>query len=100
MKQSGARVEKRVMLRKQSRLKQAGILVLIATGILGGGAYCVNGKLSGKPQQEYETVTASKRDVGAVVQATGIVKAMVGADVKVGARTPGKVVEPAHQRRR
>lgn len=81
------------MLRKQSRLKQVGMLVLIATGILGGGAYWVNGKLSGKPQQEYETVTASKRDVGAVVQATGIVKAMVGADVKVGARTPGKVVE-------
>ena len=46
-----------------------------------------------EPQQEYETVTALKRDVGAVVQATGIVKAMVGAEVKVGARTPGKVVE-------
>jgi RND family efflux transporter MFP subunit len=34
-----------------------------------------------------------KRDVGAAVQATGIVKAMVGAEVKVGARMPGKVVE-------
>ena len=27
------------------------------------------------------------------MQATGIVKPLVGADVKVGARTPGKVVE-------
>ncbi|MBI4962112.1 MAG: efflux RND transporter periplasmic adaptor subunit [Desulfomonile tiedjei] len=81
------------MLRKQSSLKLVGMLVLIAIGFVGGGAYWVNGKLSGKPQQEYETVPASKRDVGAMVQATGIVKAMVGADVKVGARMPGKVVE-------
>jgi RND family efflux transporter MFP subunit len=93
VKQSGPQIEKHFMPRKRSRLKQVGMLVLIALGILGGGAYWVNGKLSGKPQQEYETVTASKRDVGAVVQATGIVKPMVGADVKVGARTPGKVVE-------
>jgi RND family efflux transporter MFP subunit len=93
VKRSAARVAKHVMLGKQSRLKHAGMLVLIAIGIVGGGAYWVNGRLSGKSQQEYETVTALKRDVGAVVQATGIVKAMVGADVKVGARTPGKVVE-------
>lgn len=85
--------EKHPMLRKQSSLKLVGMLVLIAIGFVGGGAYWVNGKLSGKPQQEYETVPASKRDVGAMVQATGIVKAMVGADVKVGARMPGKVVE-------
>jgi len=69
------------------------MLVLIAIGIVGAGAFWVNGRLSGKPQQEYETVTALKHDVGAVVQATGIVKPMVGADVKVGARMPGKVVE-------
>jgi RND family efflux transporter MFP subunit len=81
------------MPKTQSRLKHIGILMLVAIGIVGGGAYWINGRLSGKPQQEYEMVTASKRDVGAVVQATGIVKAMVGADVKVGARTPGKVVE-------
>jgi RND family efflux transporter MFP subunit len=67
--------------------------VLTVIGIVGLGAYWVNGRLSDKPQGEYETVTVLKRDVSAVVQATGIVKAMVGADVKVGARTPGKVVE-------
>jgi RND family efflux transporter MFP subunit len=81
------------MLRKQSKLKHVGILGLILIGIVGVGAYLVNGRLSNKPQQEYETAAALKRDVGAVVQATGIVKAMVGADVKVGARMPGKVVE-------
>ena len=67
--------------------------MLIASGIVGGGAYWFNGRLSSGAQQEYETVTVLKRDVAAVVQATGIVKAMVGADVKVGARLPGKVVE-------
>ncbi|MGO9120257.1 MAG: efflux RND transporter periplasmic adaptor subunit [Desulfomonilaceae bacterium] len=81
------------MLKKQSRPKRVAMLILIAVGIAGGGAYWFNGKLSAKPQQECETVTVLKRDVAEVVQATGIVKAMVGADVKVGARMPGKVVE-------
>ena len=69
------------------------MLVLIAIGIVGGGTCWLNGRVSGKPRQEYEAVTALKRDVSPVVQATGIVKAMVGAEVKVGARMPGKVVE-------
>jgi len=81
------------MLRKQSKLKHVGMLVLIAIGIVAGGAYWVSGRLLGAPQREYETATALKRDVCATVQATGIVKPKVGADVKVGARTPGKVVE-------
>jgi RND family efflux transporter MFP subunit len=81
------------MLKEQSRLKHIGTLALICAGIVGVGAFWVGGKLSSKPQQEYETVTASLRDISATVQATGIVKAIVGADVKVGARTPGKVVE-------
>jgi RND family efflux transporter MFP subunit len=81
------------MTKKQSRFRHIEMYVLVATVIVGGGAYWVSGGLPGKPQQEYETATALKRDVGAVVQATGIVKAKVGAEVKVGARTPGKVVE-------
>jgi RND family efflux transporter MFP subunit len=85
--------EKQVMPEKQSRLKRVGMLMLIASGIVGGGAYWFNGRLSARAQQEYKTVTVLKRDVAEVVQATGIVKAMVGAEVKVGARTPGKVVE-------
>jgi len=69
------------------------LLALIAIGAVSGGAYWINGRLPGNPQQDYETVMALKRDVGAVVQATGTVKPLVGAEVKVGARTPGKVVE-------
>jgi len=93
VKRSGPQVEEHVMVRTPPRLKLVGILLMIVVGIGGGGAYWVNGRLSNKPQQEYETAAALKRDVGAVVQATGIVKAIVGADVKVGARMPGKVVE-------
>ena len=81
------------MLREQSRLRHLGMLALIIAGIVGGVAYWFNGRLSAGPQQEYETVTALKRDVPAIVQATGIVKPKVGSQVKVGARTPGKVVE-------
>lgn len=85
--------EKRVMPRTRSRFKRIEIFVLIAAGVLSGGVYWFGGGIWGKPQREYETARALKRDVSAMVQATGIVKAMVGADVKVGARMPGKVVE-------
>jgi len=82
-----------MMAPKKSRLKFIGILTSIAAGLLTAGVYWVNGSLDGKPQREYKTAKVLKRDLGATVQATGIVKPMVGADVKVGARTPGKVVE-------
>lgn len=85
--------EKHVMPGKLSRRQFMGILLLITAGIMGGGVYSVSGRLSGKPQRQYETVTVLKRDVCATVQATGIVKPTVGAEVKVGARMPGKVVE-------
>ncbi len=37
------------------------------------------------------TATVEKRDMGSLVQATGIIKPKVGAEVKVGARITGKV---------
>lgn len=81
------------MPKKRSKIKYLAILVLVVGGLLAAGTYWVRGSLPGKPKQEYKTAKALKRDLGATVQATGIVKPMVGADVKVGARTPGKVVE-------
>ena len=84
--------EKYVMSTKLSKLKYISMLVVTAVGVLAAGVYWVNGR-SDKLQQAYETVTALRRDVNAAVQATGIVKAVVGADVKVGCRMPGKVVE-------
>jgi len=50
-------------------------------------------KGSNTSRVHFKTVKALKRDLSATVQATGTVKALVGAEVKVGARTPGKVVE-------
>jgi len=81
------------MPRKRSKVKVLGILVIVAVGVVAAGVYWGRGSLPGKPKQEYKTAKVLKRDLGATVQATGIVKPLVGADVKVGARTPGKVVE-------
>lgn len=64
----------------------AGILLAglaLATGCGRGAAP------GGGPRQ---TATVSKRTIRSQIQATGIVRAMVGAEVKVGARISGKVV--------
>lgn len=46
---------------------------------------------SGKPETAFSTAVAEKRDLGSLVQATGIIKPKVGAEVRVGARITGKV---------
>ena len=46
---------------------------------------------SEKAQAVVTTAVVEKRDMGSLVQATGIVKPKVGAEVKVGARITGKV---------
>jgi macrolide-specific efflux system membrane fusion protein len=40
---------------------------------------------------QYRTETAKRRDIASSVQATGVIKAKVGAEVKVGARISGRV---------
>lgn len=55
--------------------------ILIATGF-------ANNENKGT---SFITVPVEKRDLGALVQATGIIKPKVGAEVKVGARITGKV---------
>jgi RND family efflux transporter MFP subunit len=61
--------------------------------VVAAGAYLVNGSVSGRSKPDYKTAKVLKRDLGATVQATGIVKPMIGSEVKVGCRLPGKVVE-------
>jgi len=39
----------------------------------------------------FQTETVKRRDIAAVVQATGVIRAKIGAEVKVGARISGKV---------
>lgn len=44
-----------------------------------------------KSESAFTTAVVEKRDMGSLVQATGIIKPKVGAEVKVGARITGKV---------
>jgi macrolide-specific efflux system membrane fusion protein len=59
-------------------------------GISGALIAAVGGK-DEKGSAVMTTVPVEKRDMGSVVQATGIIKPKVGAEVKVGARITGKV---------
>ena len=56
------------------------------------GAYVVHSRGgSDKAETAVTTAIVEKRDMGSLVQATGIIKPKVGAEVKVGARITGKV---------
>jgi macrolide-specific efflux system membrane fusion protein len=46
---------------------------------------------SGKKESKTETAIATRRDIGSTVIATGIIKPMVGAEVKIGSRISGVV---------
>ncbi len=61
----------------------------IAIAIIGFFAHSRAG--SEKQENAAATAVVEKRDMGSVVQATGIIKPKVGAEVKVGARITGKV---------
>jgi macrolide-specific efflux system membrane fusion protein len=45
----------------------------------------------GKKESKIETAIATRRDIGSTVIATGIIKPMVGAEVKIGSRISGVV---------
>ncbi|MFH0824268.1 MAG: efflux RND transporter periplasmic adaptor subunit [Pseudomonadota bacterium] len=69
------------------------LIILVATAGMAIAVFSAIGLSSGKSKPGYSTAKVVRRDLGATVQATGIVKPMIGAEVKVGSRTPGKVVE-------
>lgn len=62
------------------------ILVIVAVAF---AAYSRTG--SEKGESAFTTAVVEKRDLGSLVQATGIIKPKVGAEVKVGARITGRV---------
>ena len=72
--------------------KRVWIAGIAAALLLGGGwgmrSYIAGGEAGTGPLQ---TVAAVKRDMGSSVLATGIVKPMVGAEVRVGSRASGIV---------
>lgn len=64
------------------------VLVLAAVAV---GGYFVFGTGKSDQVQVLATATVQHGDVRKVLEATGIVKAMVGAEVKIGARTSGVI---------
>jgi macrolide-specific efflux system membrane fusion protein len=59
------------------------------------GALLVRGRSDRPPAGTLDTVRAARRDLDAVVKATGVVRPVVGAEVRVGSRASG-VVERLH----
>jgi len=76
-----------VTKKKKINIAAASILVVIA--IVAFVAHSRAG--SDKSDTAVTTSVVEKRDMGSLVQATGIIKPKVGAEVKVGARITGKV---------
>jgi macrolide-specific efflux system membrane fusion protein len=76
-----------VTKKKKISIASASAIVLIAIA-----AFVVHSRATGdKAETAVTAVVVEKRDMGSLVQATGIIKPKVGAEVKVGARITGKV---------
>jgi macrolide-specific efflux system membrane fusion protein len=66
------------------------IIILGILVIAGSAGYLLLNRPK-KGEASSQTALVSRRDIGSSVQATGTIKAMVGAEVKVGCRITGKV---------
>lgn len=71
-------------------------LLLVAVGLVAVAvAFIVISRVSAKqadgPSQGVEVVRVTRRDIGSVVKATGVIKPMVGAEVRVGSSVSGVV---------
>jgi RND family efflux transporter MFP subunit len=74
---------------KKKKISIAAASAVIAIGIVFFVAHPRAG--NDKSESAVTTAVVEKRDMGSLVQATGIIKPKVGAEVKVGARITGKV---------
>ncbi|HUL38288.1 MAG TPA: efflux RND transporter periplasmic adaptor subunit [Thermodesulfobacteriota bacterium] len=66
------------------------IIILVVLALSGSAVYLLWSKPK-KSETSLQTTLVTRRDIGSSVQATGTVKAMVGAEVKVGSRITGRV---------
>lgn len=64
------------------------IVVLIAAASFGAYKMFFS---KGNKEVNFQTETVKKRDIASFVQATGVIRAKIGAEVKVGARISGRV---------
>ena len=74
---------------KKKKISIAAASVVVVIAIVFFVAHSRAG--SDKSETTVSTAVVEKRDMGSLVQATGIIKPKVGAEVKVGARITGKV---------
>jgi len=70
---------------------------VLGIGVLGGGAAMYYKLTRSAGPTGPATAYVARRDLTAAVTATGTIKAMVGAEVKVGSRIPGRVEQLAVQ---
>jgi macrolide-specific efflux system membrane fusion protein len=68
------------------------VLVVVATGAVAAAIFARSaaGPGNGTPRGP-DSVVAVRRDIGTVVKATGVIRPMVGAEVRVGSRVSGVV---------
>jgi RND family efflux transporter MFP subunit len=72
--------------------KKIGIAALVVAILIAIAALVTHSRTGNdKLESAVTTAVVEKRDMGSLVQATGIIKPKVGAEVKVGARITGKV---------
>jgi len=68
------------------------IIFCLVAAIAAGSLYAIRASSgSVKKESEYQTERVGRRDIAAAVQATGVIRAKIGAEVKVGARISGRV---------
>lgn len=74
-------------------MNRKGYIVIGAVLLLAASAYVGSAVLRGRdaPSSTVETALVARRDIGSTVSATGIIKPMVGAEVRVGSRISGVV---------
>ena len=68
------------------------LIILIIAGALAAAAAYRQFAGSGQAEKPLTTAKVQRRDIASSVQATGVIRARIGAEVKVGARVSGKVV--------
>ncbi len=73
---------------KKKKISIAALAVAILIAI---AAFVTHSRAGNDKSESVTTAVVEKRDMGSLVQATGIIKPKVGAEVKVGARITGKV---------
>ncbi len=74
------------------KLKKIGLAITLVVFIIAVvfGAYRFYSSRNGK-EKVFQTEVVKRRDIASSVQATGVIRAKIGAEVKVGARISGKV---------